>query len=52
MISANSLRTEGAGFGGDTNVITHISPDGSRELMMMTKEAAAHEILTAIRDRL
>ena len=52
MICANSLRTEGAGFGGDTNVITLISPDGCRELDMMTKEAAAHEILTAIRDRL
>ena len=52
MICANSLRTEGAGFGGDTNVITLISPDGCRELMMMTKEAAAHEILTVIRDRL
>ena len=52
MICANSLRTEGAGFGGDTNVITLITADGCRELMMMTKEAAAHEILTAIRSRL
>ena len=52
MICANSLRTAGAGFGGDTNVITLITKSGCRELEMMTKEAAAHEILTAIRDRL
>ena len=52
MICANSLRTAGAGFGGDTNVITLITKSGCRELEMMTKEAAAHEILTAIRDRM
>ena len=45
MICANSLRTQGAGFGVDTNVITMITKDGAEELPLMTKEAAAHRIL-------
>ena len=45
MICANSLRTEGAGFGVDTNVITLITKDGETELPMMTKDEAAHRIL-------
>ncbi len=45
MICANSLRTAGAGFGTDTNVITLITKDGERELPLMSKESAAHEIL-------
>ena len=45
MICANSLRTQGAGFGVDTNVITMITKDGAKELPLMTKEAAAHRIL-------
>ena len=45
MICANSLRTEGAGFGTDTNVITMITADGSEELPKMTKDEAAHRIL-------
>jgi len=48
MICANSLRTEGAGFGTDTNVITVLTPDGVCELEKMTKEQAAHAILTRI----
>ncbi len=50
MICANSLRTAGAGFGTDTNIITLITADGVRELELMSKDAAAHEILTTIRD--
>ncbi len=45
MICANSLRTEGAGFGTDTNVITMITADGSEELPKMSKDEAAHRIL-------
>lgn len=45
MICANSLCTEGAGFGTDTNVITMITADGSEELPKMSKDEAAHRIL-------
>ncbi len=48
MICANSLRKAGAGFGGDTNIITLITADGEEELELMSKEAAAHKILDAI----
>lgn len=48
MICANSLRTEGAGFGVDTNVITVITKDNVKELGMMSKEQAAHRILDII----
>ena len=37
----------GAGFGTDTNVITLITAAGARELPLMSKEAAAGEILDA-----
>ena len=52
MIAANSLRAEGAGFGTDTNRITLITADGDRELPLMSKEEAAHQILTEIRERM
>ncbi|MBR1899279.1 MAG: bifunctional phosphopantothenoylcysteine decarboxylase/phosphopantothenate--cysteine ligase CoaBC [Oscillospiraceae bacterium] len=52
MICANSLRTEGAGFGTDTNVITLITPDSDTELPLMSKEEAAHRILDAILSRM
>jgi phosphopantothenoylcysteine decarboxylase/phosphopantothenate--cysteine ligase len=45
MICANSLRTEGAGFGVDTNIITLITKTSVEELELMSKEAAAHKIL-------
>ena len=44
MTCANSLRTEGAGFGTDTNVITLITADGITELEKMSKLAAADRI--------
>ena len=52
MICANSLRTAGAGFGVDTNIITLITADGETELELMSKDAAAHEILNVIRDKM
>lgn len=48
MICANSLRTAGAGFGTDTNIITLITRDGTTELELMGKEKAAHRILDKI----
>ncbi len=48
MIVANSLRTQGAGFGTDTNVVTLITRDGVEELPLMTKDQAAHRILDRI----
>ena len=48
MICANSLRTEGAGFGTDTNVLTLITADHETELDLMSKEEAAHRILDEI----
>lgn len=51
MICANSLRTEGAGFGTDTNIITMITADAEIPLEKMTKEQAAHQILNEINRR-
>ena len=45
LICANSLRTEGAGFGTDTNVLTLITAAGAKELPLMDKQEAAHLIL-------
>ena len=45
MICANSLRTAGAGFGTDTNVLTLITADGTEELEKMSKLQAADMIL-------
>ena len=52
MICANSLRAAGAGFGVDTNIITLITEGGEKELELMSKDSAAHEILTVIRDKM
>ena len=48
MIAANSLRVEGAGFGGNTNVVTVITKEKEVSLGKMTKEETAAEILTMI----
>jgi len=45
MICANSLRTPGAGFGVDTNVITLITRADTVELPLQSKESAAGAIL-------
>ena len=47
MIVANSLKTEGAGFGTDTNVVTLITKDGKTELPLMSKDEVAMKILDA-----
>lgn len=51
MIAANSLRVEGAGFRGDTNVLTLITKDDERELELMSKRSAAMELLDAILEK-
>ena len=50
MIVANSLRVEGAGFGGDTNVVTMITEDEELSLGKMTKEETASKIMDRIMD--
>lgn len=50
MVVANNLKVEGAGFGTDTNVVTLITKDSVTELEKMTKQEAAHRILTVIKD--
>ncbi len=45
MVVANNVKVPGAGFQGDTNVITLITAESSVELPLMDKEAAAHAIL-------
>lgn len=48
MICANSIKVEGAGFGGNTNVITIITKDGAEELPKMSKFECANAILDRI----
>ncbi len=45
MIVANSLRTEGAGFGTATNVATLIKPEELKQLPIMSKDELAEIIL-------
>ena len=52
MIVANNLKVAGAGFGTDTNVITHIAKDYEKELPLMSKKEAAGCILDAILERM
>ncbi len=48
MIAANNLFTEGAGFGVDTNVLTLITADRTKELPKMSKEEAADILLSEL----
>lgn len=48
IIAANSLRTEGAGFGTETNVLTLITADKEIQLEKMSKDAAAHRLIDCI----
>ena len=52
MVAANNLKVEGAGFGVDTNVLTLITPDGTVDLPLMSKDAAADALLDAILKRM
>ena len=48
MVAANNLKVEGAGFQGDTNVLTLITRDEEVSLPLMSKEDAALKILDKI----
>lgn len=48
MIVANSLKVPGAGFAGDTNVVTIITEEYDKELPLMSKEKVANEIFDNI----
>lgn len=51
MIVANNLRVEGAGFSGNTNVVTLITRDQEEALPLMSKNEVAHAILSFILKR-
>ena len=48
LVAANSLKVEGAGFMGDTNVLTLISQEEEVSLPLMSKEDAAMKLLDKI----
>ena len=48
LIVANNLKTPGAGFGTDTNVVTMISPAGAEELPLMDKTEVGDRIADKI----
>ncbi len=48
MICANSIATDGAGFGVDTNILTLITEKETTRLKKMSKDDVSHEILTKI----
>lgn len=52
MIVANNLKVAGAGFGTDTNVITLITKDDTKELPLMSKQEAAGAIIDKILEQI
>ena len=48
MVAANNVKVEGAGFQGDTNVLTLITREEEISLPLMTKEGAAGRLLYKI----
>lgn len=48
MVAANNVKVEGAGFQGDTNVLTLITREEEISLPLMTKEGAAGRLLDKI----
>jgi phosphopantothenoylcysteine decarboxylase/phosphopantothenate--cysteine ligase len=48
MIVANNLKQEGAGFAGDTNIVTIITKNEVKEFDILTKEEVAHKIIDNI----
>ena len=50
IIAANDLKTKGAGFGTDTNVVTIITRDAERSLEIMTKDEVADVLLDCIKE--
>lgn len=52
MICANNLKVAGAGFGTDTNVVTIITRDETKELPLESKEKVASDIIDCILKRM
>ncbi|MBS6194603.1 MAG: bifunctional phosphopantothenoylcysteine decarboxylase/phosphopantothenate--cysteine ligase CoaBC [Clostridiales bacterium] len=52
MIVANNLKVPGAGFAGDTNVVTLITKDEETELPLLSKEETAVRILDKILEKI
>lgn len=52
MIVANNLKVAGAGFAGDTNVVTLITENGEEEQELMSKEEVAGVILDKIMEKM
>lgn len=50
MICANSLKTAGAGFGTDTNIVTLITKNNTEQLEIMSKDEVAGVILTRLKE--
>lgn len=50
MIVANHLKVEGAGFKGDTNVVTIITQDYMKDYGLLSKEELAYEILKLLKN--
>lgn len=48
MIVANNVKVEGAGFAGDTNIVTLITRDDETQLPLLSKEETAVEIINKI----
>ena len=48
LIAANNVKVAGAGFQGDTNVLTLITRENEVELPLMSKEQAAHQLLNKL----
>lgn len=49
MIVANHLKTKGAGFRGDTNVVSILTKDDIKEFGLLSKEQLAYEILNLLK---
>ena len=49
MIVANNLKTQGAGFGVDTNVVTILTQQETLELPLMGKDQVAQKLLDSIK---
>lgn len=50
MIVANHLKTEGAGFQTDTNIVTLITQDDCKDIELLSKDELAYKILYTLMD--
>ena len=51
MIVANNVKVAGAGFAGNTNVVTLVAEDMTKELGLLSKDETAAQILDEIMRR-